>query len=285
MYDPMLVAPLPADYPWEQFASDLITTEDLDGSYLCFARSDLPDDQKKRALLGLMTYYNLGFAAWVSEYSGKDFWTALRSQYPVAPRAPHRRGFWGAAGLSAIDKWESCWPQPESFADELTLCRPDYLSVRAFISTVPQCGDYWQWKLADLYESICGTPVDFSGCEDYASKYPKQGAQMILPGGTTADAFAMVIEATKHLTAPPFHNRAPRTQEAETVCCFMNKLRKGEYIMGQSMADDRNELKMYRSPANDAMEEAMCSLTPMSRDYLDAICRVRNIKSKDLTPC
>lgn len=284
MYDPLTVEALPPDYPWEQFACDLIATEDLDASYLCFARSDLPDDQRKRALLGLMTYYNLGFAAWVSEYSA-DFWQALRSQYPTAPRAPHRRGFWGAAGLAAIDNWESRWPQPEMFADELMACAPDYMSVRRFMSTVPQCGDYWQWKMADMYECISGTPVDFTGCEEYSAKYPLRGAQLIAPGDSTAVAYAMVIDATSHLTAPPFHNRAPRIQEAETVCCFMNKLRKGEYIMGQSMADDRNEVKMYRSQANDAFHDSMMSLTQLTPEYLDAICRIRNIKAKDLTPC
>ncbi len=137
---------------WRKFATMLFRLEDADPGYMLLKRANLPYEQKLRYVLAWCAFYNPGIAAIASQYEGKKFYRYLHHVYPHAKRASERRHFRGQAGLKALVRGEDLYPKPEKMVE--TCYGPHYLKVRAQMNHMAQMGDYFYWKLADIWDTV-----------------------------------------------------------------------------------------------------------------------------------
>lgn len=221
---------------WRSFARTMFTLEDADPGYMLLHRANLSRAQKLRYVLAWCTFYNPGLAAVASQYKADEFYAYLRSVYPTAKRASERRHFRGQAGLKALAQWQERYPKPE---DMVEACFADsYLGVRKNMQGMAQMGDYFYWKLADIQDTVFGHPVDFTGCERYMPKVPKQGAQIISDmeypglGESLVQVMGRITEHVLTLDYPVKGGRKLALQEAETVCCVFKQHVVGDYQYG-----------------------------------------------------
>lgn len=228
---------------WRGFAKELFRYEEADPGYMLLKRAELTYEQKLRYVLAWCAFYNPGIAAVASEYRGAKFYEYLHSVYPTAQRASERRHFRGQAGIKALNQWQQRFPRPE---DMIEACQGDtYLEVRKNMSNMAQMGDYFYWKLADIWDTVFDEPVDFTGCERYMPKVPKQGAEIIhnltfkhVSPASPDDPFWLkdtVSNITNHVAKidyPVKGGRKLALQEAETVCCVFKQHVHGDYRLG-----------------------------------------------------
>lgn len=229
---------------WRKFANQMFKLEDADPGYTLLRRADLPLAQKLRYVLAWCTFYNPGLAARASDFQGAKFYEFLRYVYPHAKRASERRHFRGQAGLKALAQWQSLYPKPEAMIE--ACFASSYLQVRKNMSHMAQMGDYFYWKLADIQDTVMGKPVDFTGCEKYMPKVPKQGADMIgdMENLFTLEVIMGVVTAhVSKLAYPVKEGRKLALQEAETVCCVFKQHVVGDYKFGFRSAKAYNRLK------------------------------------------
>lgn len=245
---------------WRKFASLMFKLEDADPGYMLLHRADMPTAQKLRYILAWCTFYNPGLAARASDFQGAKFYEFLRYVYPHAKRASERRHFRGQAGLKALAQWQSLYPKPEAM---LEACfASSYLQVRKNMSHMAQMGDYFYWKLADIQDTVMGKPVDFTGCEKYMPKVPKQGADMIgdMENLFTLEVIMGVVTAhVSKLAYPVKEGRKLALQEAETVCCVFKQHVVGDYKFGFRSAKAYKRLK------------GMVAETPTAQKLIDGL--------------
>lgn len=224
---------------WRKFASALFNLEEADPGYMLLKRAELPYEQKLRYVLAWCTYYNPGIAAIASQYQGKKFYEYLHSVYPVAHRASERRHFRGQAGYKALQQWQVLYPKPEDMIEQCY--GTTYKDVRNQMKHMAQMGDYFYWKLADIWDTVFDMPVDFTGCEKYMPKVPKQGAELIWdldPCFQDEGQFDLVYcmeEVTDYVASVKYPVKGGRKlalQEAETVCCVFKQHVHGDYRYG-----------------------------------------------------
>lgn len=218
---------------WRKFAAQMFKLEDADPGYMLLARAKMDEAKKLRYILAWCTFYNPGLAARASDFQGAKFYEFLRYVYPHAKRASERRHFRGQAGLKALAQWQSLYPKPEDMV--LACFASSYLQVRKNMSHMAQMGDYFFWKLADIQDTVFRKPVDFTGCEKYMPKVPKQGADMIgdMENLFTLEVIMGVVTAhVSKLAYPVKEGRKLALQEAETVCCVFKQHVVGDYKFG-----------------------------------------------------
>lgn len=245
---------------WRKFANQMFKLEDADPGYMLLRRADLPLAQKLRYVLAWCTFYNPGLAARASDFQGAKFYEFLRYVYPHAKRASERRHFRGQSGLKALAQWQSLYPKPEAMIE--ACFASSYLQVRKNMSHMAQMGDYFYWKLADIQDTVMGKPVDFTGCEKYMPKVPKQGADMIgdMENLFTLEVIMGVVTAhVSKLAYPVKEGRKLALQEAETVCCVFKQHVVGDYKFGFRSAKAYNRLK------------GMVAETPTAQKLLDGL--------------
>jgi hypothetical protein len=221
-------------HDWRAFADKMFMLEDSDPVYLALARSKLAYSHKLRFVLAWCAFYDAGIAASASEYTGKAFYNYLREVYPTARRASERRHFRGKAGLNALASWEKRYPNP---ADMIEACfAPTYMGVRKNMQNMTLMGDYFYWKLADVQDTVFGEPVDFTGCERYMPKVPKQGAEIIggllRKGQALDEVMAEIVAHISKMRSALAPHRPLLLQEAETVCCVFKQHVHGKYKYG-----------------------------------------------------
>lgn len=233
-------------HDWRAFSKVMFKLEDADPGYVLLKRAKLPEATKLRYVLAWCTFYNPGLAAVACQYQGDRFYDYLFSVYPTAKRASERRHFRGKAGLLALNSWRSTYPKPEAMIE--ATYGPHYLKVRQQMKGMAQMGDYFYWKLADIWDTVFDQPVDFTGCEKYMPKVPKQGAVLVwcdeqgmnrdawrespLMPGDLEDTMATI---TKYIEKVPYTVKPGRKlalQEAETVCCVFKQHVVGDYRFG-----------------------------------------------------
>ena len=238
---------------WRKFATLMFKLEDADPGYMLLRRADLSYAQKLRYVLAWCTFYNPGLAARASDFQGEKFYAFLRKVYPTAKRASERRHFRGQAGLKALAQWQDLYPKPEAMVE--ACFGSTYLGVRKNMQHMAQMGDYFYWKLADIQDTVMGKPVDFTGCEKYMPKVPKQGAEMI---GDLENLFTLEVimgQVTHHvgkLDYPVKEGRKLALQEAETVCCVFKQHVVGDYKFGFRSAKAWKRLDAMRSETKTA---------------------------------
>jgi hypothetical protein len=237
---------------WREFAKDLFTYEDADPGYMLLKRAKLDRDTKLRYVMAWCTFYNPAIAAVACKLQGKEFWRFLVNEYPTAERASERRHFRGRAGLDALASWSQS--RPEALIE--ATYGQTYMDVRKNMKGFAQMGDYFIWKLADVWDTVFDMPVDFTGCEKYMPKVPKQGACLIeqlidyacfqddYPPLDEPGLREVMQEITQHIRKVTYKGKAPGVklalQEAETVCCVFKQHVKGKHRMGS------RSVKAYR---------------------------------------
>jgi len=236
---------------WRKFASMMFRLEDADPGYMLLKRAELSYDQKLRYVLAWCTYYNPGIAAIASAYKGKKFYEYLHAVYGVAQRASERRHFRGQAGYKALTQWQAKFPAPE---DMIEACySKTYLGVRKNMQDMVQMGDYFYWKLADIWDTVFDYPVDFTGCEKYMPKVPKQGAELISELESTCFSLPVVMgTVTDYVSGIKYPVKGVRKlalQEAETVCCVFKQHVAGDYHYGYRSAKAYKRLVLVRKEA------------------------------------
>jgi hypothetical protein len=244
---------------WRKFANQMFKLEDADPGYMLLARAELDEAKKLRYILAWCTFYNPGLAARASDFQGAKFYEFLRYVYPHAKRASERRHFRGQAGLKAMAQWQSLYSKPEAMVE--ACFASSYMGVRKNMSHMAQMGDYFYWKLADIQDTVFHKPVDFTGCEKYMPKVPKQGADMIGDMENTFELEAIMAIVTKHIGKldHPFTDRKLALQEAETVCCVFKQHVVGDYKFG------------FRSAKAYKRLSSMVAETPTAQVLLDGL--------------
>lgn len=220
---------------WREFSDLLFKTQDADPGYMLLHRADVPYSQKLRYVLAWCTFYNPGIAALASQYQGDTFYRFLHKLYPTAKRASERRHFRGAAGLNALNQWQTKWKNPEALVE--SCFGATYMDVRRNMKNVAQMGDYFYWKLADIQDTVFGHYVDFTGAERYMPKVPKEGAVLLagiehpVLGAGLQEIVGTVTDHVKR-QKHPFQGRKLALQEAETVCCVYKQHVNGSHHIG-----------------------------------------------------
>lgn len=218
---------------WRKFAEVMFKLEDADPGYMLLKRAEMDRAVKLRYVLAWCTYYNPGIAAVACQFHGAKFYEYLRHVFPSAKRASERRHFRGQAGQKALMQWQDLYPKPEAMIEATH--GTSYLQVRKNMQHMAQMGDYFYWKLADIWDTVFDEPVDFTGCEKYMPKVPQQGADMI---GDQENLFTLDIimgVITAHVAKidyPVKGGRKLALQEAETVCCVFKQHVVGDYQYG-----------------------------------------------------
>lgn len=269
-------APDPASLDkWTTFTRNIFRDADADPGYYALMYADLPEDQKARVAVAWCAYYNLGIAARASEYKGAKFYKYLRDQYATAKRASERRHFRGRAGTEALEMWEAEFPKPEQMVSRITRGNADdspltYAQVRARTDKVRMMGPYFAWKWCDLCEVLSGEPVDFRGSEKFSPKVPQEGAKLLFPDKTIAEAYAEIVRFAvfKGVTTLTGPDRAFGIQEAETVCCVYKQYRSGSYVYGSRTAKAIARLDSIESDTGATMAQALLDQSPWQRDQL-----------------
>lgn len=232
---------------WREFAKDLFKYEDADPGYMLLKRAKMDRATKLRYVMAWCTFYNPGIAAQACALQGKEFWRFLVNAYPTAKRASERRHFRGQAGLKALASWSES--RPEELIE--ATYGQTYMDVRKNMKGFAQMGDYFIWKMADVWDTVFDMPVDFTGCENYMPKVPKQGAELIYqmekgPGVCLADLYDVMSTITKRIQKLHYPIKGTRTlalQESETVCCVFKQHVKGKHRMGSRSVKAWNRLR------------------------------------------
>lgn len=247
---------------WRKFAEVMFKLEDADPGYMLLKRAELDRATKLRYVLAWCTYYNPGIAAVACQFQGAKFYQYLLSVYPSAKRASERRHFRGQAGLKALAQWQERFPKPEAMIE--ATYGTSYLEVRKNMKDMAQMGDYFYWKLADIWDTVFDEVVDFTGCEKYMPKVPQQGAQIIatLEKHDYHDFYLRpVVEAiTNHITNIPYPVKGGRKlalQEAETVCCVFKQHVVGDYHYGFRSAKAWKRLQDIQGKPAAALREGL----------------------------
>lgn len=260
---------------WQVFTEKLFRSEDADPGYIAIARSGLHENQLKRACVAWCTFYNLGIAGKASELKGKAFWDYLLKLYPTAKRATERRHFRGKAGLKAMASWRENWPEPEKMMDHILAAKPTYVSIRERVRPIAQMGDYFVWKMSDLYWVLTKKRVEFVRADlKHMPKTPQQGAELIRKKDEIlSDTVTRIVQEgrSKKLTAPPWNTEDFGIAEAETVCCVYKQMAGGGYTYGLRTAKALKRIRSIECKANEALEHGLLSLSQWTPEQLDAI--------------
>lgn len=269
---------------WPEFATQLFAYEDADPMYYALQRADLPTPQKMRFMVGWCTYYHPGIAACASQYTGHKFWSYLTQQYATAPRASERRHFRGQAGLKALSAWRYLFPAPEKMVEHMQ--GDTYFDVREKAKTVPQIGQYFVWKFADVQERVFGIPCSFHEAARYSPKVPQEGAKLISQKWTIEETYTQIakwLNQQLKAGAPPRYDRPYNMQEAETVCCVYHQYVGGSYWPMSRTAKAIIRLRAYRSSVSDHLIEQfrVASHKVFNNPDIDLVTWARQVLDKD----
>lgn len=249
---------------WRKFAEVMFKLEDADPGYMLLKRAELDRATKMRYVLAWCTYYNPGVAAVACQFQGAKFYEYLRHVFPSAKRASERRHFRGQAGQKALMQWQDLYPKPEAMIEATH--GTSYLQVRKNMQHMAQMGDYFYWKLADIWDTVFNKPVSFDGCEKYMPKVPKQGAEIIWdidPAYQDEGSFSLsyvMDDVTHHIEDIPYPVKEGRTlalQEAETVCCVFKQHVVGDYRYGYRSAKAWKRLRGVEGKPAAALREGL----------------------------
>lgn len=265
---------------WRKFAEVMFKLEDADPGYMLLKRAELDRATKMRYVLAWCTYYNPGIAAIACQFQGAKFYEFLRHVFPSAKRASERRHFRGQAGQKALMQWQDLYPKPEAMIEATH--GASYLQVRKNMQHMAQMGDYFYWKLADIWDTVFDEVVDFTGCEKYMPKVPQQGAQIIWdidPAYQDEGSFSLpyvVEDVTARITDIPYpvkNGRKLALQEAETVCCVFKQHVVGDYKYGFRSAKAWKRLQGVEGKPAAALREGLLAGGIWTPETLEQVVR------------
>ena len=249
----------------EEFGRKLIETGDLDPLYIALYKSELPDDQRARWLLGYWCLYNAGLASWLSEQEGDAFWDALflaadnTTPSPIGgrwPRGAERRHWRGAQAKASALNLQNAWSRPERLVEWLAYGDanqpepvPDtvqFKDVSERVQTLRGFGPWISFKVGDMLDRLDIVNVCFEQAEVFMFDDPRKAALMLtrqrlgLPENAKlkdetaaiAQVVAYLKEQFKELYAAPMLDRPIDLQEVETVLCKWKSHCNGHYPVG-----------------------------------------------------
>lgn len=233
---------------WTQFAREHVQLGEIDAPYI-FAANCLRvkgEGWTQRMLLYYFLYYDLEGAVACAD-SDMTFWGYAFKVFPTAKRGKSRRHFRGANGQVALDKLCSLGDTNQIFK---ALYRPNYT---ALVENVRvnfrgcQIGDYFQWKLMDIFDRCLGWPVSLS--MDAALRHlpdtPREGARIMFKDLTLEEALLKVVSVIDDLPAPGLPTRFCGLPEAETILCAMAGYLSGAYKVGDDIRSRHEQLRNY----------------------------------------
>lgn len=273
-----------------EFGDLLIKTQDLDPTYVGLYGAHLEKDQLYRWLLAYWCFYHVGLACWLSENTGKQYWSYMRMaaenvkptphpRYERWPRAAERRHFRGQKCVNAI---ESMWLMSEeglkSSGDQaafynsaeflvrgLTSCRTDKAVMRV-VQTWPMFGPWIAFKAADMLERCAGVPVKFDANLGLMYEEPRRALGILVseehgglngyPGHDHTWWYNNLSMYFRARLAPPARDRTCGPQEVETVLCKWKSYMGGHYHIGKDIRDHREALVGW-GPTAERMLAAM----------------------------
>lgn len=246
----------------EDFGKHLIQTGDLDPIYLALHELSLPVEQKHRWLLAYWCFYHAGFASWLSEKEGLDYWDGFLTaainhpEHPAPsgrgdvnggwPRGKERRHFRGQQAIKATQELMAKFQNP---CDAVPSLLPTdnsrftwYKDLKKRVLAWRGFGDWISYKVGDMLDRCGVFPVIFE-FEDAMYKDPTQAALLLwkVKNGAPENAHiddepAAVLETVSYLqghfkdfTAPPIHERPIGLQEIETILCKWKSHLGGHY--------------------------------------------------------
>jgi hypothetical protein len=261
-----------------EFGDALIETGDLDPVYISIHGAQLPTSQLERLLLAFLAFYHLGFAAWVSEAEGEDYWkkmeTAAINTEPSPlggrwPRASERRHFRGDKCVKAIRHLAR--KQPEHWVRSLSECRSE-MSVIDRVSSWPMFGKWAGFKAADLCERVYGVPLKFNPDIGLLYEAPRATLDALAQaeGRITKAVYEDLLDYFGKHRAPPGFDRACGPTETETICCKFGSFRSGHYWIGHDIHEVRLALSGWGETAS-KLQEAMPEEPPFATVMIDGM--------------
>lgn len=251
--------------PIEEFGRQLITSLDLDPIYPTLVDMKMPKDKLYRWLLGYWCFYNAGFASYISEYEGSDYWKqmliAAENAEPTPfgsrwPRGSERRHFRGNAAISAVESYKEKYNQPEEMVDYIVGQGDNtYQEVAARTTEHRLFGPWISFKVADMIDRVLNKRVNFDSASVFMFTDPVKGAKMVydskhndldVPEQEKIDwSVAYLREEYKDLMAPPFYDRKIELQEIETCLCKWKSHMNGRYPIGNDIKEIKHGLSAW----------------------------------------
>ena len=256
------------DYPRltiEDFGHAIMKADDLDPVYGALNRMEWSTAQRDRWLLAYWLCYHPGAACWLSETDDADsnegqFWAALmmaaenRDFTPLGtnwPRAPERRHWRGQAAITSVEKLMERYNTASEMVD---YCRggkgaQTYTLVKKRVMEHYNFGDWIAYKVGDMLERCCGTPVVFTR-DDAMYDSPTRAAitvwlqkAKLSPDARPKDPKQAVNDVLDYLQKEFGHYWAPgdgrlfSNQEAETVLCKWASHVHGHYPLNNDLIE------------------------------------------------
>jgi hypothetical protein len=237
------------------FGVQLIRTGDLDPVYVGLHKARLPIAQLERALLAYWCFYSLGFAAWVSEAEGKEYWDrmsrAAANTTPSHlgtrwPRATERRHFRGGKCVQTVD-WLS-QQEPEYWVRSLLDAKTEK-EVMNRVCMWPLFGPWIAFKAADMLERVYGLPLQFDPNIGLLYDSPREALDTLSADETfittdhsIPDLYQNLLRFFSSHRAPPDYGRYCNAQEVETILCKWGSMKSGHYWVGRDITEVRHAL-------------------------------------------
>jgi hypothetical protein len=280
----------------EDFGRVLLLSGDLDPVYVALRRCEWGEDQMRRWLLAYWLSYHAGFASFMSEGTGEDYWDRLEeaawneTPAPVGgrwPRSPERRHWRGENATKSVHDLRMKYARPEGFV-EYVLGLPPGSDTIPYTLVEGRVRDHYAWgkwiafKVADMAERVLDVPVVF-GFADVMYDSPRKGALRVwrtkagvAPDARIKDERAAIQQVADWMTdhfksfeAPPvgFSGRPVGLQEVETILCKWNSHMNGHYAPGHDVHEIRAGLAPWATVSS-AAREFLHWMPPVDQPFL-----------------
>lgn len=255
--------------PIEQFGQQLLTTGDLDPVYIALHQltgNVWSQDQTARWLLAYWCTYHCGFACYVSESTGEEFWAAMFesaqnvTRPPVGvrwPRGAERRHWRGAAAISSCESLRARYAQPEEmlcYIAQVGAPGPqEYSAVAARAREHVGFGPWIAFKIADMIDRLGYATIAFDQPSIFMFDAPRESALRLfrernnLPETAKLNETKVIDGVVNYLTrhfanhkAPPRYERPVGLQEVETILCKWKSHANGHYPLNNDIEEIRH---------------------------------------------
>ena len=246
------------------FGRGLFESNDLDPVYVTLyelvSRGVWDRDQLKRWLVAYWCFYSCGFASYVSEFEGPQYWEQLgiaaenKIESPAGcrwPRGAERRHFRGRNATDGIAMLHTRYDRPEQMVDYIVgsqMMDPQpFKTVCARVREHSAFGPWIGFKVCDMLDRVMEVPVDFDQAAIFMFKDPVKAVIMLWRQATgygkeakpkdlssvIDQVVTMLSGEFKEFKAPPLYDRPVGLQEVETVLCKWKSHMNGHYPMGK----------------------------------------------------
>lgn len=237
------------------FGRELLKTNDLDPVYVALYGLKWDQDQIKRWLVAYWCFYHCGFASYISEFEGNQYWDEMmtaaenNTKSPAGgrwPRGAERRHFRGRAATDGIAMLRTRYDRPESMIDYIiheTIEPQPFKTVCARVREHSAFGPWIGFKVCDMLDRVLDVPIDFDQAAIFMFKDPVKAVEMLWRQQTgygekarpkdlnavITQVVAWLTEEFKDFKAPPIYDRPVSLQEVETVLCKWKSHMNGHY--------------------------------------------------------